>query len=271
VNHGTPNRLDRAFTALRAKGRKALVIYLMAGDPDVSFTERIVPKLAQAGVDAVELGLPFSDPIADGPIIQAAGTRALHRFRGIADFLSMVARIRKTTELPLATMTYYNPIFRHGEAAFARDAAAAGLDGVIIPDLPVDEMADWPEVCVSAGLSPILLEAPNTDDAHAQAIAKRAGGFIYMVSLKGVTGTDVGLGENLGTRVQRFRKHTQTPLIVGFGISTPEQAAQVGALSDGVVVGSAAVARIAQAPSALTAEKDLLDYVRSLRAGLDGA
>ena len=269
MKHPTLNRLERTFSHLRDKKRKALVIYLMAGDPDIAFTERIVPRLSEAGVDAVELGLPFSDPIADGPVIQAAATRALHRFNGVSDFLAMVARIRKATDLPIATMTYYNPIFRYGEAAFAKDAAAAGLDGVIIPDIPVDEAGDWPELCRAAGLSPILLEAPNTDDAHARAIAERAGGFIYMVSLKGVTGTDVGMGDNLAERVKRFRAHTQTPLIVGFGISTPAQAAQVGAISDGVVIGSSVVSRIAGAPSAAAAEKTVLEYVKTLRVGLD--
>jgi len=271
VNNGHSNRLDSTLAALRQNGRKALVIYLMAGDPDIPFTERIVPKLAQAGVDAVELGFPFSDPVADGPVIQAAGTRALHRFGGLPDFLAMVQRIRKHTDVPIATMTYYNPIFRYGEAKFATDAAAAGLDGVIIPDLPVDEAGEWPQQCRDAGLAPILLEAPNTDAAHAQRIAEAAGGFIYLVSLKGVTGTDVGLGDNLGTRVERFRALTQTPLLVGFGIHTAEQAAQVGALSDGVVVGSGAVSRIAAAANANAAEQALLAYVKELRAGLDRA
>lgn len=262
-------RLNETFKALKAQGKKALVLYLMGGDPSPGFTERLLPKLADVGVDVVELGFPFSDPVADGPVIQSAATRALHKFGGLPDFLAMIKRIRSATSIPLVTMTYYNPIFRYGEAEFARDALAAGLDGAIIPDMPVDEAQSWVATCRESGLAPILLEAPTTDENHARLIAEKAGGFIYLVSLKGVTGTDVGIGENLGERVERFRAHTQTPLMVGFGISTPLQARDVGRISDGVVVGSSAVRRIEKAATPQQAEKAVLKYMAEMRAGLD--
>lgn len=267
-----PNRLESVFSALGAKGRTVLVIYLMAGDPDVEFTASLVPRLAEAGADVVELGFPFSDPIADGPVIQAAGTRALGNFSGLDDYLALIRRLRTATEAPLVLMTHYNPVFRYGEAAFAAAAADAGLDGVILPDLPVDEAGDWPALARAQGLSPVLLEAPNTDDVHARRIAEASSGFIYLVSLKGVTGSNRGLGENLAERVERFRAmDIATPLAVGFGISTPEQARAMGALCDGVVVGTALIDRITRAASQKAGMDAAVDYVRSLRAALDGA
>jgi tryptophan synthase alpha chain len=264
-------RLEHAFAGLRARGRKALVIYLMAGDPEPGFTERLVPKLAGAGADVVELGFPFSDPVADGPVIQAAGQRALHQFAGLGEYFALVRRIRARSALPLVTMTYYNPIFRYGETRFLADSRAAGLDGTIIPDLPVVEAASWTEACAAAGMAPVFLEAPNSPEDEARRIAQAARGFIYLVSLKGVTGQDKGLGENLAERVQRLRQWTSTPLAVGFGISTPEHARRLGALCDGVVVGSGVVQRIADARSPDAAEAAVLEYVRSMRAGLDAA
>jgi tryptophan synthase alpha chain len=264
-------RLESAFAQARRKGKRALVIYVMAGDPEPAFTLRLVPKLAEAGADVVELGYPFSDPVADGPVIQAAGQRALSKFKDIGAFLGLVRQIRAQTAVPLVVMTYYNPIFRHGEAAFARDALAAGLDGVIIPDLPTIESASWLDACSEVGLAPVSLEAPNTPEDVAKEIAQNSRGFVYLVSLKGVTGQDRGLGENLKERVDRLRQWTTTPLAVGFGISTPDHARQIGALCDGVVVGSGVVSRIAEARSPDAAEAAVLEYVRAMRAGLDRA
>jgi tryptophan synthase alpha chain len=263
-------RIEGTFADLRARKRKALIIYVMAGDPSPDFTARLVPRLAEAGADLVELGFPFSDPVADGPVIQAAGQRALHQFTGLGDFLALVRRIRSACALPLVTMTYYNPIFRYGEEAFLRDARAAGLDGAIIPDLPVVEAEGWEAACRAAGMAPIFLEAPNTPPDVAERIAQMARGFIYLVSLKGVTGQERGLGDNLQERVARLRGWTQTPQAVGFGISTPEQARRFGALCDGVVVGSGVVSRIAGAKFPAAVEAAVLDYVRAMRAGLDG-
>ena len=271
MNHTGIQSIEQTFSALKTAGRKALVMYLMAGDPDVDFTARIVPKLAQAGADIVELGFPFSDPIADGPVIQAAGTRALAKFKGLNDYLALIERIREHTSVPLVLMTHYNPIFRYGEKAFVEQAARVGLSGVILPDLPVDEAGEWQALARQNGVAPVMLEAPNTDDAHARAIAEAAAGFIYLVSLKGVTGAERGLGENLEERVNRLRAiDSSKHLAVGFGISTPQQAREMAALCDGVVVGSGLVSRIADAPTAAAAETAAVDYVRSLRDGLDG-
>jgi len=168
-------------------------------------------------------------------------------------------------------MTYYNLIFRHGEAAFVRDALAAGLDGGILPDLPTVEAGPWQEACRSQGFAPVALEAPNTPEDVAQQIAEQSRGFVYLVSLKGVTGQDRGMGENLKERVMRLRQWTQLPLAVGFGISTPEHARRVGSLCDGVVVGSGVVSRIADARSPDAAEAAVLEYVRAMRHGLDQA
>jgi len=218
----------------------------------------------------VELGFPFSDPIADGPVIQLAGLRAMPHFNGLPPFLELVRKIGDASPIPLVLMTHYNPIFRYGEEAFANDAAQAGLAGVILPDLPTMEAGEWPQRCKAAGIAPVMLEAPNSDDDAARAIAEMSAGFIYMLSLKGVTGSDQGMGENLNARVERLRSLTDIPLTVGFGISTPEQAKTMGALCDGVAVGTGLVRRIGEAASHAEAEKAAVEYVRSLRAGLDG-
>ena len=262
-------RLEACFKELRDRSRKALIIYVMSGDPNPAFTVRLVPKLFEAGADVVELGFPFSDPVADGPVIQAAGQRALERFSDLVSFIDMVGEIRARASGPLVCMTYYNPIFRYGESRFFEDALSAGLDGLIIPDLPVAEATEWIADCGAAGIAPIFLEAPNSEEADSEAIAQASQGFIYLVSLKGVTGSDQGMGENLESRIERMRKITDKPLAVGFGISTPQQAGDFGALCDGIVVGSGVVSRIDEASSADKAEKSVLTYITEMRAGLD--
>ena len=262
-------RITEAFARRREKGDKALIIYLMAGDPDADFTAALVPKLQQAGADIVELGFPFSDPIADGPVIQAAAQRALSQLPSLVHCLELVRKIRAASDIPLVSMTYYNPIFRYGERRFFEDGLKAGLDGLIIPDLPLVEANAWKADAKEVGIASIFLEAPNTDDAQANAIAAASTGFIYLLSLKGVTGTDKGLGENLEERVARLRAITDKPTAVGFGISTPALAGRFGAMCDGVIVGSGTVAAIAGGKSPAQAEENVLDYVRSMREGLD--
>ncbi len=262
--------LTATFDRLRAASRKALVVYLMAGDPTLEFTRRIVPQVQAAGADIVELGYPFSDPVADGPVIQAAGQRAQLNFAGgLPAFLELVRGVRTDCDVPLVAMTYYNPIFRYGERKFLADGLAAGLDGVILPDMPIDEADEWHTACDEAGMGGIFLEAPNTPDEQAGRIARTATGFIYLVSLKGVTGANRGMGENLGARVARFRKAVQTPLVVGFGISTPQQAREMADLCDGAVIGSGVVSRIGDAQNEAAAEEAVVKYVGSLRAALD--
>ena len=261
--------ITEAFARRLEKGEKALIIYLMAGDPDGDFTAALVPNLQQAGADIVELGFPFSDPIEDGPVIQAAAQRALPQLPSLVHCLEVVRKIRAASDIPLVSMTYYNPIFRYGERRFFEDGLKAGLDGLIIPDLPLVEAEAWKADAKEVGIASIFLEAPNTDDAQAKAIADACTGFIYMVSLKGVTGTDKGLGENLVERVARLRAITDKPTAVGFGISTPKLAGRFGAMCDGVIVGSATVASIADGKTPAQAEKNVLAYVRSMRKGLD--
>jgi tryptophan synthase alpha chain len=264
-------RIAAVFAKLRQKDRRALVIYLMAGDPNPAFTEQLVPALAEAGADLIELGFPFSDPVADGPVIQAASQRAIAQFSGLDPYLDMVKRIRAKTAIPLVCMTYYNLIFRYGEQAFLVRARAVGLDGAIIPDLPLDEGQDWRELCAAHGVASIYLEAPNTTPEHAKEIAKASQGFIYLVSLKGVTGAAKGLGENLEDRIARLRQAVDTPLLVGFGISTPEQARTYSRISDGVIVGSAVVKQIEQAGSAESAQAAVVDLVKRFRTEMDRA
>ncbi len=262
-------RIEETFAALRTKNRKALIIYLMSGNPAPQFTERLVPAVFEAGADIVELGFPFSDPVADGPVIQAAGQKALPNLSDLPAFLEMVRNIRKKTDQPLVCMTYYNPIFRYGEEAFFKDGLEAGLDGLIIPDLPLVEAETWLEASGKNGIAPIFLEAPNSEDADAAAIAEASQGFIYLVSLKGVTGSDQGIGENLKERIARLRGLTDKPLAVGFGISTPEQAREIGAICDGIIVGSGIIARMEEANTPDGALEIAQQYVRSLREALD--
>ncbi|MBI4082954.1 MAG: tryptophan synthase subunit alpha [Candidatus Lambdaproteobacteria bacterium] len=260
-------RLAATFGALRGAGRKALVLYLMAGDPSPAFTEQAVPRLAESGADVIELGLPFSDPVADGPVIQAAGQRAIRHISDVPAFLALVRAIRRRTAVPLVTMTYYNPVFRYGEQPFIAAALEAGLDGAIVPDLPLVEAGSWRALCLEAGLAAIFLEAPNTTPAHARELAEATRGFLYLVSLKGVTGAERGLGENLGERIARLRGWVETPLMVGFGISTPAQARQFGAAADGIIVGSGLIARMESAPADPLGAA--VAYTRELRAALD--
>ena len=268
---GGTARLTEQFTALKARRRKALIIYLMAGDPTPEFTVRLVSKLAAAGADIVELGFPFSDPVADGPVIQASGQRAFPHLSDLPTYFSLMEKIRGGCDLPLVCMTYYNPIFRYGERNFLQQARKAGLDGAILPDLPIAEGAAWSELCREEGMAGIFLEAPNSEEGEVRAIAAASQGFVYLVSLKGVTGSDKGVGENLAERIERLRSLTETPLAVGFGISTPEQAGTFGAMCDGVVVGSGVISRIEAARTPAQGEKAGLDYVAAMRAALDGA
>ena len=237
------NRIDRMFAGLRAKNRKALVAYLVAGDPDLESTARLVPALAEAGADLVELGVPFSDPLADGIVNQLGCQRALDSGTTLPKVLELVGRLRKEKcDIPLVLFTYYNPVFAYGREKFEKDAAKAGADGLLLLDLPPEE-ADQ-DLPPSADLRRIVLVAPTTPEARLKEITRRASGFIYYVSREGVTGMQKSLPATLSGRVELLKKTTALPVCVGFGISNPEQAGQVARLADGVVVGSAIVDRI---------------------------
>ncbi|HLJ60110.1 MAG TPA: tryptophan synthase subunit alpha [bacterium] len=242
------NRLVRMFAEAKAAGRKVLIPYVMAGDPDADATERLVETLVAAGADAVELGVPFSDPIADGPVNQRAGFRALGRGMSLARALELVARIRRNTGVPLLFMSYYNLYLHHGLVAFCREAVHAGLDGVITADLPPEEGGDLVAAGRAAGLATVFLLAPTSTEERIRAVADVSTGFIYCVSRTGVTGVRDEVPADLGALVARIKAESETPVCVGFGISRPGQAKQVARIADGVIVGSVLVQMIEDDP-----------------------
>ena len=239
------NRLDKTFQRLRTQGEKALIIYLMAGDPSLTETEQLVVELEKAGADIIELGVPFSDPIADGPVIQQAAERALRSGTTLRGILSMVGRLRAQSEIPLVLMAYYNSIHAFGPERFCREAVAAGVDGLIVPDMPPDEAGPLQGPAFAAGLRLIFLLAPTSTAERRAYVARQSHGFVYYVSLTGITGAKLGRVSDIGQNVEHIRKISKTPIAVGFGVTTPEDAAAVSAVADGVIVGSAIVKQIA--------------------------
>jgi tryptophan synthase alpha chain len=240
-------RLARRFAALRQQGRAGLVTFVTAGDPDLGTSMDILRRLPAAGADIIELGVPFSDPMADGPAIQAASQRALRAGQTVRRTLGMVAAFRQADgETPIVLMGYYNPIYAYGVQAFTADARQAGVDGLIVVDLPPEEADELYVPAAAVGLDLIFLTAPTTDDERLPRVLARAGGFIYHVSITGVTGTrSADIGE-VGAALARIRRQTGLPVAVGFGIRTPEQAAAVAEVADAAVVGSALVAQVAR-------------------------
>ena len=235
------NRIDKKFQELRKQDASAFMPYLCAGDPNPELTSRLLLTLEAAGADLIELGVPFSDPIADGPTIQRASERALTHNISLQQILEIVASVRPETDIPIALMSYYNPIFRMGEEAFCKAAQAAGVDGVIVPDLPPEQAKPLLEVAPKYNLATIFLVAPTSPPERMQLIASVSTGFIYCVSVTGVTGARAMLSDEIAPMITELRKHTDKPISVGFGVSTSEQATQVAQVADGVIVGSAIV------------------------------
>jgi tryptophan synthase alpha chain len=260
------SRITATFADLLGGRRKALIPFLVAGDPDVTVTLRAVEALVQSGADMIELGVPFSDPIADGPVNQRAYQRALAAGVSLPAVLELVKAIRARFNLPLVLLSYYNPILRHGVEAFCRDAADAGVDGVVIPDLPADEAADLVRPARAHGVDTVFLIAPTSTDRRISLTVAQSSGFVYCVSLTGVTGVRDHLTGGLDGLVGRIRAQTSLPVCVGFGVSTPEQAKAAAAASDGVIVGSALVALL-ERPDGVPR---LSELVRAIRAALDG-
>ncbi len=240
------NRIEQRFAALKREGRAGLITYLTCGDPDAESFAQILAGLPQAGADLIEIGVPFSDPMADGPPIQAAGLRALKAGMTVAKVLSIVRGFRaQDRETPIVLMGYYNPIYRYGVAKFLADAQAAGVDGLIVVDLPPEHDE---ELCIpakAAGLDFIRLATPTTDDKRLPQVLKNTQGFLYYVAVAGVTGMKSATGDVITAAVTRLKKHTDLPVAVGFGIRTPAQAAAVAKVADAAVVGSALVDRVA--------------------------
>jgi tryptophan synthase alpha chain len=261
-------RIGDRFAQLAERGETALVPFLTAGDPDLEATEALVLSMAEAGADMIELGVPFSDPTADGPRIQRSSERALASGTSLRSILALVERLRVHTQIPIVLMGYANPVYAMGEERFAKTAAEVGVDGIIIPDLPPEEGAALYETCSRAGIDCILLAAPTTTPKRLEMLAGRTRGFLYYVSLTGVTGERTSLPEGLEEQVRAARAAGDAPVCVGFGISTPEQAAEVSAFADGVVVGSAIVDRIESARDREDAVDSVARFVGELKAPL---
>lgn len=267
------SRLQQRFDSLRKQSRSALIPFVTAGDPHPDVTVDIMHALVAAGADALELGVPFSDPMADGPVIQAACERALAHNVSLADVLWMVAKFRETdAQTPVVLMGYLNPIESMGEEAFAKAAADAGVDAVIPVDIAIEEAACIAPQLQAVGLNTIFLLAPTTSDARMAKICAQAQGFIYYVSLKGVTGSSSLDANGIGDRLATIRKHTSVPIAVGFGIRSPEDAAAVACVADAVVVGSALVSLIAkhaQEPERMLSE--VSNLLARMRQAMDAA
>ena len=262
------SRLEATFGRLKAEGGKALITYIMAGDPSLQETEQLVVELERAGTDVIELGVPFSDPIADGPVIQQAADRALKGGTSLRRILASVARVRGMTQVPIVLMAYYNTIHAFGAEDFCRDAVKAGVDGLIVPDMPPDEAGPLQGPAREAGLNLIFLLAPTSTPARRSMVAKQSEGFLYYVSLTGITGAQLRDVADVGDNVAKIRKRSRVPIAVGFGVATPEDAARVAAVADGVIVGSALVRRIHECAQDPRMIEKVGVFVRSLKAAM---
>jgi len=255
-------RISETFKRLHQQGKKAFIPYIVAGDPSLKETRDVVLLFEACGADIVELGVPFSDPLADGPTIQRASERALKNGVTLRKIIALVKDLRQATQIPLVLMTYFNPVFKYGTDAFIKDARNAGVDGMIIPDLPPDEAGDFIKLSRKAALDTIFLLAPTSTEDRIRKVTKAATGFIYYVSITGTTGSSLLLDGSMDLLIANIRKYTDKPIAVGFGVSTPEEAAAIARLSDGVIVGSAIVKKLHDTP------KELESYLASLREAI---
>lgn len=262
------NRIDNKFTELKKKGKKAFIAFITAGDPDLETTVDLVRGFEKAGVDIVELGVPFSDPLADGPTIQAASQRALAKGTTIPKILTAVKEIRKFSQMPIALMTYYNPVFHYGEVNFIKDAKSAGVDGVIVPDLPPEEAKTLIAASRKADFSTVFFLSPTTTDSRIKKIVNASTGFIYYVSLTGVTGTQQGLPKDIIQRIKKVKRATSKPICVGFGVSTAQEVQSIGSVADGVIVGSAIIKEIEKHKDSAALASLIVKFVKQLSSNL---
>ncbi len=262
------NRLETTFNQLKAKGEKALIAYIMAGDPSLQETEHLVLELERAGADVIELGVPFSDPIADGPVIQQAAERALRSGTTLRKILNTVSALRARTQIPIVLMAYYNTIHAFGEAGFCRRAVEVGVDGLIVPDMPPEEAGPLTAPAEEAGLDLIFLLAPTSTAERRKTVTKQSHGFVYYVSLTGITGAKLNNVQDVGQHVAKIRRLTTVPVAVGFGVATPDDAARVAQMADGVIVGSAIVRQVADYQQDSLLAKRVGEFVRSLKAAM---
>ena len=256
------SRIEKTFKRLKKEGKKAFIPYVMAGDPSLERTKEIVLLFEECGADIVELGVPFSDPLADGPTIQRASERALKNGVTLRKVVSLVKDLRQVTRIPTVLMTYYNPVFKYGIDNFIKDAKDAGVDGMIVPDLPPDEAEDFIQQSRKAAIDTIFLLAPTSTEDRIKKVAKASSGFIYYVSITGITGSSLLLDGSMEELILNIRKYTDRPIAVGFGVSTPVEASAVARVSDGVIVGSAIVKRLHETPD------ELKYYLISLREAI---
>lgn len=261
------NRLKQVFTTLRERQQKALVTFITAGDPDLGTTSEMIHLLAEAGVDIIELGMPFSDPMADGPAIQLSSERALAAGTTLDNILATVGSVRATCDIPIILMGYLNPIHAYGYERFVHDAAEAGVDGVLLVDMPPEEANKFLCHARTAGLDVIFLLTPTSDKSRVAAVSELGSGFLYYVTVTGVTGARQEVSASLADELGRIRKLIKLPIVAGFGISTPQQAASVAAMADGVVVGSAIV-KLFQQYSGEMLKKEVRGFVSSLKQAI---
>lgn len=262
------NAIGRQFQKCRQSGGKALITYISAGDPDLAATRELVLSMEKNGADIIELGIPYSDPVADGPVIQRASLRALQNGITIEAVFGLTASLRQATSIPLILMVYYNSILQYGERQFLEQCRKTGIDGLIVPDLPLEESEELRLAAELYGLDVIMLVAPTTPPERISRIADASRGFLYCVSVTGVTGTQDELDSGLGGFLGMVRSRTELPLAVGFGISTPEQAGQAAQLADGVIVGSAVIQTVERYLGNPDLPDRVGDFVRDLKAGM---
>jgi len=260
------NRIDAKFKELKRKNKKAFIAFITAGYPNLNTTEKLILEFSRIGVDIIELGVPFSDPLADGPIIQESSQEALKKNVHLVDILNLVKRVRKIVDTPICLMTYYNPIFCFGEERFCRKSKEAGVDGVIIPDLPPEEAHLFIKYLKKSGIDIICFLSPTSSLERIKLISKVSKGFIYYVSLTGVTGPRQNLPQDLINKVKLIKKYTAKPVCVGFGISNAYQVKQISRIADGVIVGSAIVKKIKENIARPNLIKRVSNFVKSLKA-----
>jgi len=254
------NKIAAAF-----RNKKALVAFITGGDPDIETTERLIHAMVEAGVDLVELGIPFSDPVAEGPVIEAASARALESGTTVDQLFHMVTRVRETIQIPIVFLSYANPIFAYGTERFMTRAAESGIDGIIVPDIPFEEKGEFAEACAKYGIAQISLIAPTSED-RIEKIAREAEGFLYCVSSLGTTGARDQIDMDMAAMVQQAKGVTDIPCAIGFGITTPELAKRMAHLSDGVIVGSAIVRLIGK--FGRNSVEPVRQFVKSIKAAL---
>ncbi len=271
TNTKKPGRLTTLFNRLKSRKRHALIPFISAGDPDMATTKELIYTLEKSGADIIELGIPFSDPMADGPTIQASYERALKKGATPGGVLKLVRNVRRHSEIPIVLFGYYNPILAYGLERFAKNAHASGVDGVLVVDLPPEEAADLKAALNAVGIDLIFLLTPTSDSSRMDRVARVGSGFIYFVSLTGVTGARVKLSNKIPSYVTKARRHTGLPVGVGFGISTPAQAAEVCKTADGVVVGSAIINIIANTRGKKRVLSEVGKFVSKLKEGVDRA